>query len=120
MATVSTVLVSARHSPAQVRRPRSSATSSVPKAPTPAASVAVKAPPYMPPITSVNSAATAHTSRRARRRSASVARACVCGACLGSCQVTMAMVAMNSSVSRMPGRMPARNSLPIDCSVRKP
>ena len=120
MATVSAVLASERHSVPQVSRPRISANISVPKAPMPAASVAVKTPPYMPPITSVNSAATAHTSRSALRRSAKLARSCTVGARAGLCQVTIAMVKMNITVSRMPGSTPARNSLPIDVSVRKP
>ena len=33
---------------------------------------------------------------------------------------TMATVTMNNAVSSSPGRNPARNSLPIDCSVRMP
>ena len=104
IATVSTVLASARTSAGQVRRPRTNASTSVPKAPMPAASVAVKTPPYMPPITSANRAATAQTSRRATRRSASVARACVCGASSGLRQVHDGDGEMNSSGQQDAGK----------------
>ena len=42
------------------------------------------------------------------------------GARLGLRQTMNRTVIMNNTASRMPGRMPAMNSLPMDCSVMTP
>ena len=82
--------------------------------------MAVKAPPYMPPITRVNSAATAHTSRNATDALASVARGCGQRRQLGIVPGYDGDRHNEQHGEQDAGQMPARNSLPIDCSVRNP
>jgi len=55
-----------------VKVPRAQANTKPPMAPTPAASVGVNSPPYMPPITMANSRATPQMPRMAVRRCAQV------------------------------------------------
>ena len=86
-------------------------------APTPAASTGVKTPRYMPPM----EVKMTPTRGRECRVDSTLSRADVrgpTGPSVGFMAVTMAIVATNRSDSRIPGRMPAMNSLPMLSSVR--
>ena len=65
---------STSRSTGSVSERRASANRKPPMAPTPAASVGVKKPPYMPPMTMANSSTTPQMLRMAFRRSAQLAR----------------------------------------------
>ena len=98
------------------RRPRTTATANVRKAPTEEASTGVKKPVYMPPITKNTTSRIGSASRLAASRSVRVERSPF-GPASGFPRTVSQMTPMNSRVSRMPGTTPAMNSRPMLCSV---
>ena len=73
----------------------------------------------MPPITTMNSIATAHMPLSATSRCAQDERS-PRGPEVGSRQTIHCTARHSRNVARMPGRMPAANSLPILVSVNTP
>ncbi len=73
----------------------------------------------MPPMTKTKSAATAHTSLSAAKRSPHDERG-PRGPQFGCRQVVHTMAPQRRIAPRMPGRMPAAKSLPILVSVKTP
>ena len=91
----------------------------VPKAPTAPASVGVKMPRNSPPITMAKRIMVSTRPDKDAIFSLKLALGAR-GASSGFNVVQMMMVTMNRMVNSNPGRIPAMNSLPMDCSVMMP
>ncbi|CFE03103.1 Uncharacterised protein [Bordetella pertussis] len=82
-----------------------------------AASVAVKMPKRMPPMISTGTISAGRASMAAARSSPHENGWPPAQLCLRACQIA---TTISEAPSRMPGMMPARNSLPTEVSVIVP
>ena len=120
---IAVVLVVSRRdflNPSQFRERPSNDTSKTPAAPTAPASVGVNQPAKRPPIDIAKIIKTSpNPPFNAVSRSCQLAFG-PAGPRSGLRRVSITMVNIYNNISSMPGKIPAINSLPIDCSVDIP